>query len=637
MRKFFVIKLCLSLFLIFTSISCSDFLNEDLETQRSTDFFNTEEGINELAVGMYYNLRIHHAAEWSYCTTNYGTDEFRVGGDASNAPWNHYNNNFGPIVLGINGNVVQPSEIWDNMYFGIHAANLLIEKTTEFLEDGEKKNILLGEGLFVRGFNHFKLIKQYGAVPLKIKSSAGPEREFTRTPVQEVIEQIIMDFTIAYDLLPETGVTGRITKDAAAHFLAKAYLYRASEINDDWNGSLKEADLQASLNFSEELIKKRTLASDFRELWDYTGPDGPNEQLDEVILSAQFTGDNSTHGRYGNQQHLFFLSQYLNLPYMKRDLAGGREYQRLRTTYYTYEIFDVVKDSRFWKSFKTKYSINNPSDEYDAGDLGVIYIANKKDDGSFASEAELSQVTDEVSGKKVPSVFPLYVGGENYLQNDARNNRFFSLSKYLDGTRAFANDVQGRRDGILARLGETYLNAAEACIRLGDYSKALDYINDIRDRAKFKDGEDRKQYTDGGSTSPDPINTFYPENSYYESTGEPVTTNPTSLRVDSWDNLPPEDEAVIEKLGVSGQFDRALCFLLNERSRELLGEFHRWEDLSRTKRLIDRVKAYNFPAADNIQEKHYLRPIPQSFLDALQMDGGPLTQEERANIQNPGY
>lgn len=64
---------------------------------------------------------------------------------------------------------------------------------------------------------------------------------------------------------------------------------------------------------------------------------------------------------------------------MKRDLAGGREYQRLRTTYYMYNIYDMINDSRFWKSFKTKYAVNNPKagSGYEVGDLGVMYVVNR--------------------------------------------------------------------------------------------------------------------------------------------------------------------------------------------------------------------------------------------------------------------
>ena len=70
--------------------SCSDFLDEELTTQQNTDYFNTPEGIDALEVSLYYNLRFHFSKEWATATTNYGTDEFRVGGDGSNASWNNY-------------------------------------------------------------------------------------------------------------------------------------------------------------------------------------------------------------------------------------------------------------------------------------------------------------------------------------------------------------------------------------------------------------------------------------------------------------------------------------------------------------------------------------------------------------------
>jgi hypothetical protein len=631
------------------TISCSNFLDEELTTQRNTDYFKTEEGLEDLATGIYYNLRFHFASEWGYATTNYGTDEFRCGGDATNGMWDNYDGSFGPLITTGNVSTALANTIWDNMYVGINSANLLLQNAEAYLSDGTVKDTYMGEAYFIRAFNYQKLVRQYGGVPLKLEPSTTVEREFPRASAQAVIEQVILDFTNAYNLLPSTvSQTGRITKDAAAHFLAKAYLFRASEINDSWNSSTKAEDLTRALTFADEVISHRQLAPNFSDLWNYTAVDGPNETLNEIILSAQFTFDKSTRGKYGNHMHLFYLSQYLNLPQMKRDIAGGREYQRLRTNYYAYNVYDRVNDSRFWKSFKTKYAVNNPSGVYALGDLAIMYIINKPDDPRFLAPGSLKTVTDPKTGKLIPTVFAIHAEGGEYLNSDSYQNRFAPLNKFIDGSREVVSDELGYRDGILARLADTYLTAAEICIRQNNYAKALTYINTVRARAAYRDGEDRKAYSDGGASynatsnpagyaSFGAANSYYKENSYYESNNIPVSTAATNLAISSFSGLPEEDEAIIDVLGYSSDYDRAMCFLLNERSRELMGEFYRWEDLSRTKTLVARARAFNLRAAPNIQDKHNLRPIPQSHLDAIQKEGHALTAEEKKAEQNPGY
>jgi hypothetical protein len=200
---------------------------------------------------------------------------------------------------------------------------------------------------------------------------------------------------------------------------------------------------------------------------------------------------------------------------------------------------------------------------------------------------------------------------------------------------------------ILARSAETYLLAAEAKVRLAKlgtatYDDALSYINTVRTRATYKSGENRAAYTDGSAAwtvsgqANIPIS-FIPENSYYESNNITPVTIATSLTINTISDLPTADKAVITKLGYSSDYDRMLCLVLNERTRELCGEFHRWEDLSRTKTLVARAKAYNPEAAPNVQDFHNLRPIPQTFLDGVYASGKPLTAAQKQAMQNPGY
>jgi len=84
-------------------------------------------------------------------------------------------------------------------------------------------------------------------------------------------------------------------------------------------------------------------------------------------------------------------------------------------------------------------------------------------------------------------------------------------------------------------------------------------------------------------------------------------------------------------------------YILAERSREYYGEFYRWYDLVRTQKWAEYAATYQIGGASygdhtpqtvtrNIQPFHYLRPIPQGQLDAMEVSA-----DVKAKYQNPGY
>ena len=287
--------------------------------------------------------------------------------------------------------------------------------------------------------------------------------------------------------------------------------------------------------------------------------------------------------------------------------------------------------------------------------------------GSGGSGAQdLTFVNDE-SGLCGPYVFPVFLGGKYALYNygvsgnTATSNVFCGINKCTDGSRT-AEKGDAHRDVIMARSGETYLVKAEAQVRLGNYQEAISTVNQLRARGQWKNGENREYYVDGsiaftsnstnGATSAcvNETNTKMTnqkvwevsnpwKSSYYLSTGIERTTAASNLQIASYTQLPAEDEAVLATLGCTSDYDRMLNFIFNERTRELLGEWNRWEELSRAGLLIKRAKAFNPEAAPNITaNKHELRPIPQAFIDILQNeDGTNLSDEQKRAWQNPGY
>lgn len=601
--------------------SCEDFLEEEMVATLTQDHYNTESGIEDLVNGAYEGLRFHHSYEWSYVLTNYGTDEFTNGGGTDHVIWNTYVAQLDPTETR------NLAPLWDNMYAQINTANIGIEKIPDVLAGNLNQNIKntrLGEMYFLRAFAYFKLVEQFGGVPLSLQPIKADLADFPRASAEEVYQVIISDLRKAAEILPDAAAqTGRIAKSAARHFLAKAYLFRASELNASFS---KQNDLDSAAHFAELVINdpRHKLATNYHDLFNYTAVNGPNETNAEIILASQFENTQALLGRFGNQTHLYFLSVYRDLPGMTRDVENGREFQRLRPTDYAIDIYDRKNDSRFYKSFKTVYKANNsrslpkwPSGQlkFNVGDTSIIYVVNSTGDNRF---------TPAYKNSFAPTLLVRNSLADNgAAASDWTISRYLTLNKYLDPFRTNFNDVRGTRDGILARLGETYLIAAEAWGRKGDYARALTYINALRQRAAYKDGE------------------FRP-GSYYLSEqvkwGEKTSTaDKMQITEAAFTAGTPQAAAELYPNGVSSKKDMFIHFILNERARELMGEFHRWGDLSRTKTLIQRANAFNSEAAANIQEKHLYRPIPQEYIDGVRLNGKSLSAQEKTALQNPGY
>lgn len=664
----------------------------------SDDLLNSPEGAQAVAAGLYANIRWHFGYEWAYGITLYGCDEFTSAADLTSEPWNNYDNRLSPLdcttALGAANNNCPPvSGLWDEMYYGISTANLVISKATDATS--------LGEAHFLRGYNYFRLFAQYGGVVLQLEpTGTNTKANYKRSSEEDVLNAVISDFRKAYENLPEKSDRGQAgwNKYTAAHFLAKALLFRQSERCAEWNSKYtKKTDLDEAIALCDKVIAAHPLVADYNDLYaNWTGIDCAIEGSTEILMAAHHGESNA--GRFGNRTYNYFNPQFSNFSggYVQRgQYIGGMDFQRCRPTEYTYSAFNMVNDARMWKTFKTVYGYNNyqtatsmqnggcpAGKEPELGQEGILFILNSPDDvrfktgtddetiyGTLGRAGEKHTFVNPETGKWVPNVVSLYANGKYVMDQHGVSgssvtcNFFCGINKTEDGTRT-AEKGDAHRDVTMARTGETYLVKAECQVRNGDYDGAITTVNGLRKRAQWKEGEDRSAYVDGSiafdtgknSTASASLgkckfadgknmtnqqayvysNPF--KNSYYLSTGIEETTAASDLQIKSYQELPAEDEAILKKLGCSGDYDRMLNFIMNERTRELLGEWNRWEELSRCKLLVRRAKAFNNEAAANVQDKHNLRPIPQKFIDTLQDDeGNNLSDAEKAKWQNVGW
>lgn len=646
-----LVVLLLTVFSLLFSLSCKKFIEEDQVSTLTYDYYKTDLGLEDLVRSAYSPLRYKFENEQSYCLWNFGIDEFILGDQFNYSYYNTYEPRLNAADNFLNG-------LWVNNYGAINRCNLGVQLLTEFNNPSSKilgtdaqKSQRIAELRFLRGYYYFQLVQQFGGLPIVLHSSDSIRTDFPRSSVADVYNVIIPDLKFASDnLSPTSGDVGRAVKGVADHFLAKVYLTRGSAVTEE--RGQKPTDMDSAAYYADLVINSNRfiLEPDYMNLWAVAYPKGyPNTTVTigappynfdgvsgiaagetsklavsnnskEIIFAAQFSTNigltspsGSTAG--GNRTHEYFICQYDGgIPGLIRnaDNFNGRPFRRMGPSDYTIDLFDRKNDSRFYKSFRTTFYANATGGKTPVGDTIAQFIVNDKNTTLTAAE---------IAAARYITYARYYRDASNNLQQGFNNNKYLSLVKHLDPIRVTStpNEERGVRNGILARLAETYLIAAEAYGRKGDYAKALEYVNKIRQRAAYHANEFRNPATwmyDGGikgDVSDTYVNMIATETLF--------TTNAAS------ENYPP---------AVGSTEERFIHFMLNERTREMLGEFCRWEDLVRTELLYSRTKLFNKDAT-SIMPHHKLRPIPQQQIDLTTVGGQPMNAEQKKNYQNEGY
>ncbi len=645
--------------LALTITSCKKFIKEELVTTLTEDYYKTDAGLEDLVKSAYAPLQWKFTGEQSYAMYNFGVDEFRAGDQFNNIRYNAYDAN-------LNSNDAFVNDLWTNNYAGIRRCNQGIEMITAYANPLSKllgtqaqKDLRIAELKALRGFYYFQMVQQFGGIPLITTVPTEAQYEFPRAAVSQVYDQIITDFKTAGPYLPwryTSADRGRATRAMAYHFLAKAYLTRGSAVADQ--RGQKSTDMDSVIYFANDVIVNsgHTLEADFGNLFNASYPDGriaplgengtpptgsraridANNSSNEIIFAAQFSGNLALAG-LNNTTHLYYPTQYdAGMPGMTRDFFNGRPFRRLRPTDYTMDIFDKVNDSRFFKTFQTVFYRNvavtanetfpkfTTADAPRAnlvgrprvmlGDTAALFIVNP---------ANMPLLTSTIAGMRFYAVFArnkqASAGGA--ITTDYSPNKYLTMWKFADPIRLTTtnNESRGIRNGTLARLGETYLIIAEAYGRKGDYPNALKNVNVLRSRAAYRAGEERSpqiwQYMGGPNTLAG------------------TETNNLATVALFMTNAPGE----LYPSSAGSTESKFIHFILNERTRELCGEFYRWEDLVRTETFYDRTKLFNSDISPSFATFHKLRPIPYLQMIAQTVGGKAMSQSDMAAYQNTGY
>lgn len=242
--------------------SCNDFLDREPLSSVSPDkFFMSESDLATYSINLY-----------SFPTPEGWTMKSGEDNNTDNQAAVSANNRFSPgnYRVGKNGGNWEFKNIYKCNYF----LDDVLDRKKENLIQGNVENInhYIGEVYFLRAYNYFLKLKEYGDFPIiKTAMTADDEQVLIdaskRMPRNEVARFILSDLDEAIKLLKDVSPNkkNRISKNVAYLFKSRVALFEASWLTNfkdtpfvpkgaNWPGEKK--DYNASYNFSTGSIDK---------------------------------------------------------------------------------------------------------------------------------------------------------------------------------------------------------------------------------------------------------------------------------------------------------------------------------------------------------------------------------------------
>ncbi len=384
---------------------------------------------------------------------------------------------------------------WD--YDNVRRVNTIIEKlrASERLDEAFVRT-RVAEARFIRAFIYYNLVKRYGGVPLitKVQSLSTPRDSIfvKRADEKEIWDFVASELDAVAGDLPEdpSGREGRATKWAALGLKSRAMLFAASvaQFGEVMTAGSGEGSVQLGIPASEA-----------------------DAYWTQALDAAETVIEESPHALYNeypddpakNYQHLFITEAAENPEVIFAELFDG----------------DQKGHSNTFHNLPMEYAKSWGANA--GATWTVVQLFNNEDGSSMKlSEAELtSQLwsAEELFGQRDPrfrgsvlypeatfrdSMITFHTstmrGGEKLTRENAgyldggwpasAPPRNYTRTGLLVKKRTRLDNVPNQlntdgTDYIDMRLGEMYMNAAEAAFELGQSGKALGYVNTIRERA----------------------------------------------------------------------------------------------------------------------------------------------------------
>lgn len=383
---------------------------------------------------------------------------------------------------------------WDYGYKGIAQASNIIN----MIKEGQSAEIdnQLGECYYVRGMLYFYFVRAYGrpyyqapdknlGVPIV---NGTPDNIMTdlfledRATVQETYEQVINDLKKAESLMTINKGPAYASKGAAQAMLSRVYLYMSGTYEKP-----NQEYARLAVEYADEVIKSGDYdllgREDFMK-YNTLKPENNDESIFVVKrVASEFSGYDHYYGiggMYANIGGMGWGEMFASAKYI--DLLNETGRNDWRPDHYkivdaraafiepTYKegnqlVFRFIKEE--------SETVSNYA-QFEATCSGSTVTCKDAEGATYT----LSPVNEE------EEVYSINYNGKTY---QGMLDYFISLNRVYPQFYITKCSREGEdshlHSPIISRLGEIYLNRAEAYAKLGQYDKALSDLNLIRERS----------------------------------------------------------------------------------------------------------------------------------------------------------
>lgn len=441
-KQFKLIFLYVSL--IFTS-SCYDdnFLKDELLSSNSVDFlYNSSDGISNAVVGLYALNRERVQGDWlngAFPLILQAKSDLSAGVDGeislfSNCYWG----------CGINedwGGEQTYKSFWERDYKIIDITNSIIQGGDKLIEDGNSSKELLtslAEARAFRAHAYFTLYRLFQNIYISSEVTS-PQNAFDRpsdkSSKEDIFKLIREDLLFASDNL-EYAITqiGRWNKGAVDHVRAKVEMW---DENYDVAAEIVDEIIQDG---GYQLVQTEEV---------FAGELNHSETLFALNFEKNTIGGGVFHTMNWNT-----VARYSAVNGIKQSAEnGGAGYGFMGLNPYAVDLLNEnPNDKRIGSYYIFEYLYNDPSTLPSGVSLGDPLDLYDRDEEA----------------------------GFSFLDYFIRQNP--GVLKFND-TDVEPTDREHYKNVMVYRLAETYLIGAEAHFEEGNSSKALEYLNEVRERS----------------------------------------------------------------------------------------------------------------------------------------------------------